>query len=216
MSENARLKYKPQRHAGRGCLGQESAQHAGEVHERGEDRERDDAGDHARDDEIAERVDGRGFERVDLLGDPHRAELGADAGADPAGQQQARRQRPRLAHERNRQAGRDHRFGAEALERRARMHRQHDADRHAGDRDQRRRSQSELIDLAHGFAKLERRDEDLARSLAREQCDFTDPARSSDGSLTEPMRALVAELCKARARFRVEAGLMTDSTVERL
>ena len=42
----------------------------------------------ARHDQVVEGVDGGRLERVDLLGDPHRAELGADAGADAARQQQ--------------------------------------------------------------------------------------------------------------------------------
>ena len=113
----------------------------------------------ARDDEIPEGIDGRRLERVDLLGDAHRAELRADAGADPARQEQRRRQRTGLADERDRQAGRNHRLGAESLERRARVHRQHDADRHARHRDERRRPEPELVDLADGFAELEGRDE---------------------------------------------------------
>ena len=128
----------------------------------------------AGDDEVAEGVDGRRLERVDLLGHAHRAELGADAGADAARQEQAGGQRPRLPHQRNRQARRDHRFGAEALERRARVHRQHDADREAGDGDERRRAQAELVDLADGFAEFEGRDEDLAGRLQREQRDLAD------------------------------------------
>ena len=47
---------------------------------------REDAGDR----EVLERVDGDRLERVDLLGDLHRAELGADAGADAAGDEQRR------------------------------------------------------------------------------------------------------------------------------
>ena len=62
----------------------------GEVHHRGEDRQGDDAGDDAGDDQVAEGVDGGGFERIDLLGHLHRAKLGADAGADPSREQQAR------------------------------------------------------------------------------------------------------------------------------
>ena len=143
-------------------LGDEPAEHAGEVHDRRQDRQRDDAGDDAGDDQVPERVDRGRLERVDLLGDPHRAELGADAGADAARQQQAAGQRPGLAHQRDRQAGRDHRLGAEALERRARVHREHDADRDARDGDERRRAQAELVELAEGLAEFEGRDEELA------------------------------------------------------
>ena len=63
--------------------------------------------------------------------------------------------------QRDGQAGRNHRLGAEPLERRAGVHRQHDADRQAGDGDQRRRPHAELVELADGFAELERREEQL-------------------------------------------------------
>ena len=111
----------------------------------------------AGDDQIPERVDGRGLERVDLLGDPHRAELGADAGADrgPRASSPAR-QRPGLAHQRDGEPGRDHRLGAEPLERGPRVHRQHDADRHPGDGDQRRGAQPQLEQLPDGLAELDR------------------------------------------------------------
>ena len=57
-------------------------------------------------------------------------------------------QRTGLAHQRDRQPGRDHRLGAEALERRARVHREHDADGDAGHGDERRRTEAELVELA--------------------------------------------------------------------
>ena len=85
---------------------------------------------------------------------------------------------PGLAHERDGQARRDHRLGAEALERRARVHREHDADRHAGDGDERRRSQPELEELADGFAELEGRDE-RARAAALNAKIDTSPAEAS-------------------------------------
>ena len=43
----------------------------------------------------------------------------------------AGRERSGFADQRDREAGGNHRFGAEALERGARVHRQHDADREA-------------------------------------------------------------------------------------
>ena len=55
-----------------------------------------------------------------------------------------------------RQASGDHRFGAEALERRARVHRQHDADGKPGDRNQRDRSHTELVQLPQRLARFRR------------------------------------------------------------
>ena len=89
-------------------------------------------------DQIAERVDGGGFERVDLLGHLHRAELGADARADPSREQKPGRKGAGFTHERNGQARRNHRFRAESFQRGPRVHGEDDADRHARDGDQRR------------------------------------------------------------------------------
>ena len=139
----------------------------------------------ARDDEIAEGVDGGRFERVDLLGDAHRAELGADARADPARQQQRRRQRAGFADERDREARGNHRLGAEALERRAGVHREHDADRHPRHGDERRRPEPELVDLADGFAEFERREEQPARAALPPKID-TSPTVASRDATAEP------------------------------
>ena len=131
-------------HAGHRGLGDVAADDAGEVHHDREQRHRDHQRDDARDRQVLERVDRGGFERVDLLAHLHRADLGADAGADAPGHEEPRDQRSRLADERDRQAGGNHRLGAEALERGARVHRQHDADREARREDQRRGAVPEL------------------------------------------------------------------------
>ena len=70
-------------------------------------------------------------------------------------------QRTGFADQRHRQAGRNHRFGAEPLERGARVHREHDADRQAGDGNQRRGPEPELVELPDGLADLERRGKEL-------------------------------------------------------
>jgi hypothetical protein len=57
--------------------------------------------------------------------------------ANPAGEQQAGRQRPRLFDESERQPGRNERLGAESLERCPRVHRQDDTNGEAGDGNQR-------------------------------------------------------------------------------
>ena len=131
-SEKARVKYSAKLMSRDRALGEEPAEHPGEVHDDREQRQRDDTGEDARHRQELERVDGRGLERVDLLGHPHRAELGADARADAARHEQTRGERAGLADQRDGEAGRDHRLGAEPLERRARVHRQHDANGEAG------------------------------------------------------------------------------------
>ncbi len=67
----------------------------------------------------------------------HRAQFGADAGANPAGDEQRGGERSGFANHRNRQPGRNHRLGAEPFERRSCVHRQHDADRQPGRADER-------------------------------------------------------------------------------
>ena len=42
-------------------------------------------GEHARHDQLADRIGAERAQRVDLIGDDHRPELGGDAGADAAG-----------------------------------------------------------------------------------------------------------------------------------
>ncbi len=84
ISENARWKYSCHDIPLIDRLGDVAAEDAAEVHDGRQQRHREDAREDARHREELERVDGDRFERVDLLGDLHRAELGADAGADAA------------------------------------------------------------------------------------------------------------------------------------
>ena len=111
------------RHSSGGHLGEKTTEHSSKIHHGRQDRQGDDAGNHARDDEVAEGIDGRRFKRIDLLGHTHRPKLGANAGADAARQQQPRGKRSRLSYQRDRETGRNHRFGAESFERRAGVHR---------------------------------------------------------------------------------------------
>jgi hypothetical protein len=86
-------------------------------------------------------------------------DLGADPRSHPAGNEKAGDQRSRLANQRNRQPRGNHRFGAETLERGARMHRQHNADGEARQCDERHRSPTDFEDVAGDFLELIRRHE---------------------------------------------------------
>ena len=110
----------------------------------------------------------RGFERVDLLGHLHRAELGADARADPSREQKPGCKGSGFTHERNGQARRNHGFRAESFQRGPGVHGEDDADGHARDGNQRGGPQAQLEDLADRFAELERRRERLAGRPPRE------------------------------------------------
>ena len=173
-----------------------------------------DARDDARHDEVAEGVDGGRFERVDLLGHAHRAELGADPGADPARQQKPGRKRPGLAHQGDRQPGRNHRFGAEPLERGAGVHREHHADGHARYGDQRRRAQAELIDLSDGLPELERGMNASAQRAQREQREFTGAGKERDDE--EPARANIRAAEVQGAYQRRGFRLQPEGCVQRI
>ena len=63
----------------------ESAEQAGADPQGGEDRHHQDGGDQARRHEFADGVDAEGADRVDLIGDDHRAELGGHGGGVASG-----------------------------------------------------------------------------------------------------------------------------------
>ena len=63
---------------------------AHDVGEDGEHRNHDQPGEHPRNDQVRRRRAAQALQRVDLLGDPHRAQLGGVARADPAGEDQRR------------------------------------------------------------------------------------------------------------------------------
>ena len=134
--------------------------------------ERDDAGHDARHDEIAERIDGRRFERIDLLGHLHRAQLGADARANATGQQKAGVRGPVSRTSAMREPGRNERLCAKSRQRRARVHRQHDADRKAAGRNQRHGPAAQLEQLTNGLSKLVGRPECFRDHASREPGEF--------------------------------------------
>ena len=139
-----------------------------EVHDGRQQRQRDDAGDDARDHEEPERVDGGRFERVDLLGDLHGRDLGPDARADASGEQQAGRERAGLADERDAEAGRHEGFGPEPFERGTRVEREDEADGEPRRADERHRTPSELYELTQRLAALVRRPQGADERAARE------------------------------------------------
>ena len=130
-------------------------------------------------------VDGIGFEGVDLLAHFHRADLGADAGADAPSHEEPGGQRARLADERNREAGWNHRLGTEALERGACMHRQHDADREAGGENQRRGAVPELKEMPEDFARLVGRTNGLDDGAPPKRGDRADEFKEAENTGTD-------------------------------
>ena len=78
-----------------------AAEDAGQVADDRDADHHDRRREHARDDQEADRADRLGFQRLDLLGDDHRADLGGDARAGEAGQHDRRHQRAQLAEDRD-------------------------------------------------------------------------------------------------------------------
>ena len=169
ISENARLKYRSHDMPLMRDLGEEPADDAAEVDDGREQRHREDARQDAGHREVLEGIDGNGLERVDLFGHLHRAELGADARADAAGHEQCGHQRAGFPNQGDGETRGNHRFGAEALERRARVHRQHDANRKARGGDQRRGPPADLEDVAQDLAKLVGRQQRLTKCSQAEE-----------------------------------------------
>ena len=92
-------------------------------------------------------------QRVDLLGDAHRADLGRDRAADPAGQHRRGQHRPKLAAHRQIDQRAQSRFKTELPELRIRLHGQHHADERARERDDRQAEHANVV---------ERRDQRIA------------------------------------------------------
>ena len=80
-----------------------------------EHRQHDQRREHARRDELLDRIRAERVERVDLLGDAHGAELRGDARPDATGDHQAREHRTELADHRRRDEAADVHRGAERL-----------------------------------------------------------------------------------------------------
>src|SRR6266568_1375596 len=78
---------------------QPAAIDANYIEDGAEQRERNHCGDEFRGDQILERVERHGFERVYLLGDPHDAYFGSDGAAGPSGHHQGREHRSELTNQ---------------------------------------------------------------------------------------------------------------------
>jgi hypothetical protein len=99
-------------------------------------------------------------------------ELGADAGADTAGQQQRRHQRAGLLDHGDGQRLGDERLGAEALQRGAGVHRHHHADSQPGQPDQRRGAQAQRADLRNDLGDSKGEPEGVSQRTPAEDAHF--------------------------------------------
>ena len=122
-----------------------------------------------------EGVDCRGFERVDLLGDAHRAQLRANACADAARQEETGRQRSRSPSPARSPGPPGSSASAPNLSSDARVCIERTTPTARPDTAiERRRAHTELVDLSNGFPELERRERKLRGQLSRRRVeDFT-------------------------------------------
>ena len=123
-----------------------AAEHADDIGDQHQDRQCDNAGDQARNDQVLVRVGRQGRERVDLFGHPHGADLRGDGGADPAGDHEAGEHRAELPRHREDDDGGDRRFRVQPGKSRVGLQRED----HAGeDRRQADDRQRKITDLDH-------------------------------------------------------------------
>ena len=92
MNRPSIIEFQYRLEATRSCVTRDdpAAQDADGIGDDGQHRAHEEAGQHPRHDQLAHRVGAERAQRVDLVGDDHRAELGGDARSDAAGQHQGR------------------------------------------------------------------------------------------------------------------------------
>ena len=141
-----------------------AAENADEIGDHREHRRHDDAGEHPRDDELAHRIGAERAQRVDLIGDDHRPELGGDARSDAAGQHERRQHGAELFDHRRAHQPADDGPGAELVERQAALRRQRGAGEESGEQHDSQRADADHIELFDDVVAIDgRRDEAAER-----------------------------------------------------
>ena len=153
----------------------------------------------ARHDQVVDRLDAVHAQRVDLLGDDHRADLGGDAGADARGQHHRRQRRAELVHQDLDELGADLRqVAGDAVDLQAGLEHQHHAEEAERDADEQQRAVADLVQLRAATSPAASTDE------PRRPRERAMPQRAGERVLpmtsTEPMhrRALIAAPCVMR------------------
>jgi hypothetical protein len=143
-----------------------------EHREQHQERRHQERGDDARRHQETHRVEAHRRDRVDLLVDAHRADLGGERRARAAGEQDRGHQRAELAQHRQPDQVGDEDLGAEALHRHRRLEREDHAEQEADQRDDRQRVGADA--LAHAphvlpahALRLQRRRRPARRSARR-------------------------------------------------
>ena len=120
---------------------------------------------HARRDELLDRIGAERVERVDLLRDSHGAELRGDAGADASGDHEAGEHGTQLANHRRRHEAPDVHRGAERLELHRRLQREHHPGEESGEENDAERLDADRVHLLYEVAAVERAGEDETQGV---------------------------------------------------
>jgi hypothetical protein len=110
----------------------------------------------ARDDQLAHGVGAEGAERVNLIGDHHRAELGGDPRPDAPGEHQTREHRPELLHHRRTDDLPYERPRTELVERDAGLQDENGAGEEAREEDHGEGADAYLLELLDDVTEIER------------------------------------------------------------
>ena len=143
-----------------------AAQNAHEIRDDRQNRRHHDAGNHARNDELAHRIGAERPQRVDLIGDDHRSQLGGDARSHTSGQHERRQHRSQLLHHRRADEPADDRPRTELIERQAALQREHRAGKDAGQQNDRQRADADGLELLDDVVEIERPAKRIARMAA--------------------------------------------------
>ena len=158
---------------------------------------------------LRDRVGAERAQRVDLVGDHHRPELGGDARADAAGEHQRRQHRPELLDHRRADQPADDGPRAELVQRQAALQRQRRAGEQAGQQHDGQRPDADHVELLDDVVAVDRRRED-ARGTPRRRGGRTPAprARPSSASAVEQREhaAVRPSAPAAAARARGCAG----------
>jgi hypothetical protein len=136
--------------------------------------------------QILEGIDAERFQRIDLFGNPHAAELGSDPRAHAPANKQARHPRTQNAEHADADRRGNQPLSAEPAQRATRVHRHHHAWRQTGHYDQRSGSRADVDDLTRPFSEFPGRTKQLARGFRAEYPEVAGCRKKMDQTLEHP------------------------------
>ena len=131
-----------------------AAEHADDVGNQNQERQHQEACEHARPDQIFEGVGRKRRERVDLLGHPHRSEFGRHGGTDPTSDHQTGEDRAKFARHRQHDDGGNGALCLKARKTRMALQRQDHAGEDRGQADDRQRVVTDVDHLTEDRPRI--------------------------------------------------------------